>query len=315
MNYKVEDLSGKKFNKLTVIKRVERPENRKTKGVYWLCQCDCGNLTIIIYRSILMGRTRSCGCISSNNHFTDLTNRKFGKLTVIKRVNKPDNKKTISVYYLCKCDCGNEKIISAAGLRGGKTNSCGCVMKGAVRKPKNNLINKEFGRLRVIERDLSKTSKTGAHVYWICVCECGNKISTRSTSLLNGDTKSCGCLQLEGVSLPYGESAKNILFGKYKYSAKERGLKFNLTKKYFYTLLQGRCFYCNCEPSTISKGRSNGNYIYNGIDRIDSSNGYVMGNVVSCCKDCNYAKGIMNQENFINLIKNIYYNLNNKNLL
>lgn len=55
------DLAGKKFNRLTVLQRVE---NRK-KTVMWLCKCDCGNETIVDGFSINHGKTKSCGCLQS----------------------------------------------------------------------------------------------------------------------------------------------------------------------------------------------------------------------------------------------------------
>lgn len=64
--------------------------------------------------------------------FIDLTGQKFGRLTVLKRV---ENKGT-SIYWLCKCDCGNEKIIRGDSLKQGLTNSCGCLQK---RKGKDKL--------------------------------------------------------------------------------------------------------------------------------------------------------------------------------
>lgn len=58
----------------------------------------------------------------------DLTGMKFGKLTVIKRAENyisPCGSK--SAQWLCKCECGNEKVIKASALRKGATKSCGCI--------------------------------------------------------------------------------------------------------------------------------------------------------------------------------------------
>lgn len=52
------DLTGKRFNKLTVI---ERAENKGSK-VCWRCRCDCGNECIVHGSSLKSGTTRSCGC-------------------------------------------------------------------------------------------------------------------------------------------------------------------------------------------------------------------------------------------------------------
>ena len=39
MPNKVKDLTGQRFGRLIVIKRV----NDKRQGTFWLCKCDCGN--------------------------------------------------------------------------------------------------------------------------------------------------------------------------------------------------------------------------------------------------------------------------------
>lgn len=67
----IEDLTGKKFGRLTVIGRdLERDsKNIKNgiKGVHWLCQCDCGNpiLSSVTGYQLKTGHTQSCGCYAS----------------------------------------------------------------------------------------------------------------------------------------------------------------------------------------------------------------------------------------------------------
>ena len=56
----------------------------------------------------------------------DLKGKKFNRLTVIEYVKKD---KYYNSYWLCKCDCGNEVIVTAGRLRSGHTQSCGCYMK------------------------------------------------------------------------------------------------------------------------------------------------------------------------------------------
>ena len=69
--------------------------------------------------------------------FKDLTGKRFGRLTVIRLYNKKqmyrNNKKCgFEYYYLCKCDCGNEKIIRSYALTDNMTKSCGCLHKEVV---------------------------------------------------------------------------------------------------------------------------------------------------------------------------------------
>lgn len=57
--------------------------------------------------------------------FIDLTNKRFGRLLVLKRV--PRNKR--GAYWKCRCDCGNEIITKSRSLITGQTRSCGCLQK------------------------------------------------------------------------------------------------------------------------------------------------------------------------------------------
>ena len=58
--------------------------------------------------------------------FIDLTGKRFGKLTVIKRV---ENNSRKEARWLCKCDCGGENVATSGHLNSGHTKSCGCLLK------------------------------------------------------------------------------------------------------------------------------------------------------------------------------------------
>lgn len=60
------------------------------------------------------------------SQFIDLTGKKFGRLTVISRFGSTKSK---SATWLCKCECGNEKIVQTCHLKSGATTSCGCYQK------------------------------------------------------------------------------------------------------------------------------------------------------------------------------------------
>lgn len=53
----------------------------------------------------------------------DLTGQRFGRLTVIRY----DHSEHDGVHWLCKCDCGTEKVLAGYSLRRGSTRSCGCL--------------------------------------------------------------------------------------------------------------------------------------------------------------------------------------------
>lgn len=60
----------------------------------------------------------------------DLTGERFGRLTAIERAESRNGKS----MWLCKCDCGKEKIIQAMNLTHGDTKSCGCLQKETIRQ-------------------------------------------------------------------------------------------------------------------------------------------------------------------------------------
>lgn len=56
----------------------------------------------------------------------DLTNQRFGRLLVLSKYDVVGKGET---RWLCRCDCGNECVVSRGGLKGGKTQSCGCLQR------------------------------------------------------------------------------------------------------------------------------------------------------------------------------------------
>lgn len=154
-------------------------------------------------------------------------------------------------------------------------------------------VGNRYERLTVLER--AQNSRRG-QAQWLCDCDCGATSIVPGTSLRKGYTKSCGCLRVESRRLPRGEAAFNLLWWKIK---GRQGHKFNLTKEQVRNLVTQPCQYCGILPAQISKGKGlYGDFLYNGIDRVDSNLGYVEGNVVPCCWSCNRAKSSSTVEEF-----------------
>lgn len=117
--------------------------------------------------------------------------QKFGMLTVIGNAEPLITKNGYSYKrFLCKCDCGKEKVITKRALTIDKTKSCGCIVGKSNLKDISGI---KFGRLTAV--CIHHLGKQGC--YWKCKCDCGNEAVVRSSSLLSGDTKSCGCLRSE----------------------------------------------------------------------------------------------------------------------
>ena len=117
----------------------------------------------------------------TKGRFEDLTGKKFGRWTVLSR----EPSKNGASMWLCRCDCGTERVVDAHGLRRGTSTSCGCKMREYV-----NLEGQRFGRLTVVKY-LGKSK-------WSCVCDCGSETEVYVSSLTSGATRSCGCLHNEG---------------------------------------------------------------------------------------------------------------------
>lgn len=116
-----KNLIGKRFGKLTVIKRMHKDEHG---NYYWLCLCDCGIEKIIRGTSLISKHTQSCGCLQRAHNFIDLTGKLFGRLSVIKKI---DGCKQSRICWLCRCDCGKEVIVLGYNLKNGHTKSCSCL--------------------------------------------------------------------------------------------------------------------------------------------------------------------------------------------
>lgn len=173
---------------------------------------------------------------------------------------------------------------------------------------RGSLIGNRFGKLLVIEKtDLR--NKQNFPIYK-CICDCGKEHFAPSNQLnAKVGTRSCGCSRrISKLRLPYGESSARSAYRTYKIHAKERNLIFELSYEDFKELTKQNCYYCGIIPKQRykMKGNSYGEYIYNGIDRIDNTVGYIKENCVPCCGRCNRAKDIWHQTNFLRWVKSIY---------
>lgn len=111
-----------RFGKLVAIKKVEKLPDDKDKHYKWLCQCDCGNTTVVRSSDLRRGQTKSCGCLL--HEIKNIRGQRFGRLVAIEHVGFASNRVTL---WRCKCDCGNETIVRQGNLNSGTTRSCGCL--------------------------------------------------------------------------------------------------------------------------------------------------------------------------------------------
>lgn len=145
--------------------------------------------------------------------FVNETGNKYGRWTVIKRV---ENNYRGNAQWLCKCDCGNEKVVTGIALRSGRSQSCGCLQKEKVRDLGYNntpdLIGQRFGKLIVKERIVGDKKNKGK---WLCECDCGSETKVLTNHLISGHTQSCGCVSSFGeVQIANILSQYGIIFSK-----------------------------------------------------------------------------------------------------
>lgn len=122
--------------------------------------------------------------------YQDITGVKFGYLTVMKEVEPFINSKGKQErMWLCKCDCGNTKIVKRSCLKWGTNSSCGCKTIAKEINPGDR-----FGKLFVVMQGQNMREKTG-HMRrtYICQCDCGNIISVYGKDLLAGRKKCKRC--------------------------------------------------------------------------------------------------------------------------
>ena len=148
----------------------------------------------------------------------------------------------------------------------------------------------------------------------------GNKEKVTITCPVHGDFEQRADHVLIGLGCPHcnrhlsdSQAAKNRTYYMYKENACKKGREFSLSYDEVIELVQQNCYYCGSGPSLETV--SSEGWKRNGIDRIDSSKGYIPSNVVPCCSRCNFMKSTMNQPDFYGHISRIYKHLLNSNKL
>lgn len=180
-----EDLTGQTFGEygLCVIGYHELDK--------WYVRCECGK----IFSSKKQHIRNISGCSECARkrkilEYKDkLIGQKFGRLEVLSIYGE-----SIGVElseYICKCECYNFCTVTGAHLRKGATKSCGCYRSDVARTEIE--IGTRFSRLEVLE----KLNVVKGCVTYKCRCDCGKICIKKSTYLLQGHTRSCGCLRDE----------------------------------------------------------------------------------------------------------------------
>lgn len=163
--------------------------------------------------------------------------------------------------------------------------------------------NNKYGQMVVIRETIKNGKKC-----WECRCKCGKLCYPTTYCLLKRKYKSCGCLRLKAITRSY-KNISGVWFGQNKKNARIRNLKFDLSIRYLNNLLIKQDFKCALSNVKIKiiQGRRSPKTTAS-LDRIDSSKGYIKGNVQFVHKYVNLMKQDFKQDEFIQLCKLVYEN-------
>lgn len=213
-----------------------------------------------------------------------------------------------------QCDCGNITYSQAYNVINGGTQSCGCY--GSEKKRKD-WTGQKFYRLTFIR---PTDRKNGSAIIWEALCDCGKITFVLPKQAKSGGTKSCGCLNIEQTKKRCEARRKHDPIISSALSVWQHYRDGDIDFETFFKLSQLNCEYCGKEPHrtfNVGTTRKNtygvsdyqwkeGNFTYNGLDRVDSTKKHNMDNVVPCCFDCNFIKLDKTVGEFIMKVRNIY---------
>jgi len=179
---------------------------------------------------------------------------------------------------------------------------------------KVEMINKKFGQLTV----LSDHSSDRNGLRYNCMCDCGNTTNVLGTHLRQGNTISCGCANKKGSDrvqwTGVGEMSGDFWYNHIVRSAsgakgRRESLELSITKEYVWGLFIEQNRKCKLSGIEIKFPAKYKDKSYTAsLDRIDSSKGYIEGNVQWVHKDVNMMKRIYNNKYFIEMCKLIAKN-------
>lgn len=218
-----------------------------------------------------------------------------------------------------QCECGNIDIKRCYDLQRGQSKQC---YECRYHKKKPTKTNKlvvviktgmRFGSWTIVdENDFRIVEKNKERIYKV-KCDCGTESYVRVTFLTSGRSLGCKFCRNRRIHIEpkrdtfVGDIPKSVMTA-ILHKAKERNLVIEIDQEYLWEVFckqLGECAftriplsfgksYCDTEGRTAS------------LDRIDSSKGYIKGNVQWVHKEINRMKGNLSEKSFIDLCRSVF---------
>lgn len=167
------------------------------------------------------------------------------------------------------------------------------------------ILQGEYGYRRVLEELPRHETPSGGYRMWLCEClRCGRTQKLQAHEILNPQGEQC--LRCRNRSRRKDDSPFKRVVSSYRRNARSRGLEWELSDDEVRHLFSLVCHYCGVGPSNFGRPSTTSasdpqpdrGIAYSGIDRIDNDKGYIVSNVVPCCKICNRAKANLSYLDF-----------------
>lgn len=166
-----------------------------------------------------------------------------------------------------------------------------------------DIVGETFGNWTVLKQ--AESDPRTKYSRWLCRCNCGTELIIHYGGLLSG--KRNRCRRCFAVSKINKEELKDTIWSKIKYGAEKRKIPFTITKDEAYKLFLKQGKKCNLTGWDIEFAHTITLYFKGGntasLDRIDSKQGYCLGNVQWVHKHVNIMKNKFEQIYFYKLCR------------
>lgn len=209
-------------------------------------------------------------------------------------------------YIKVKCKCGKEEVKCLSDLIGGR--ATGCRSCKARERSRSICIGDVYKNWKVI--DGPRTSSYSC-IEWLCQCKCGKQRWIQGNELTNPnrcfECSTCaGATRKAKVTLANGRVGELTLtrYSRLKRSAENRNIPFEVSMEYLWELYQSQHNICAITGDTlVSLSKSS-------LDRIDSTKGYIEGNLQWVTYQANVSKHKMSMQQLYEFCRKVLNHAN-----